>query len=144
MKKKRYNVLLRTHVISLYIYRLSEVSAESSTLWRVVCKPHICMLPFIGQRLRRYREGEAPAHVFHTRVARAREADDSLLTRRIRGLQVALHIDEAEHGHEGEITNLLRNNTNWDVHQTRRITSGRILLADHPYLLSIFRYPALL
>jgi len=39
-----------------------------------------------------------------------REVNDSFLTKgRIRGLEVAFRISDAEHGCEGEITNLLRN-----------------------------------
>jgi len=42
------------------------------------------MLPFIGQRLRRYREGKPLVHVF-TQTAGAWEVNDCLLRSKIRG-----------------------------------------------------------
>lgn len=81
-KVKRYSFV---HACNIFVY-LSLIRDVCGVEHFVACglsAAYMYTLPFIGQRLRRYREGEAPAHVFHTRVARAREADDSLLTRGI-------------------------------------------------------------
>lgn len=75
-------------------------------------------LPFIGQRLRRYYEAKSPrrTHVLHTQSIGAREVEESSFDKRddSRGHEVTLHV-EAEHDHEGEITNLLRNDMNGNV-----------------------------